>query len=200
MAENEGSQGNESENALRMANKLLELHAISIFDLKGDTDECGVSFLTIKQPWARQVASSICRLYNCEGIYDTTWETPKFIVVGSDSNRMTAVIVLGQLIDQIKKEKKGAAFNNGAANGLSQVCLKIRKDRKEDKTEIMPGTGLVALDLIKRQEIAVKDWLAKNMPNLVYKKSNRKSSHEGNAYGKSLNPGARVSGNQKMIG
>lgn len=195
LADDENSQGNESENALRMANKLLEKHALTTMDLGGGNADVRITFKDYDKNWKTIIAESISVLYMCKGFTTNRFGGKKFIIVGTDANRITAEIVMDQLIDQIMKETKGEKieFKNGAAFGIQDTCNRITEERKSDKTEVMPGTGLMAVDLMKQQELAAQDWLDKNIPNM--KKGKRVSySSAGSAYGSGLNTGARVGG------
>lgn len=201
LASNASSQGNESENAMRMANKLLEKHAISMLDLS-DQESVGVTFMSPPDvPWVRVLCNSIAKLYSCKVIRDPNWENSKMILIGTESNRITAEIVINQLIDQITKESKGKgnAFRNGAADSLYQSCMTMIRERKADKVEAIPGTGLVPLDIITKQLAEIDDWMKKHMPNTTTSRSNTRSSAEGRAYGKGLNAGARVGSSQRAL-
>lgn len=193
LAANEGATGNEAENAMRMANKLLEKHAISMMDLKED-DVVGISFITERNiPWVRKVIFYVSKLYTCQYVL---MNSEMHTITGTLSNRTTAKIVAKQLIDQIDKETKGkgAAFRNGAVESLYYTCMKILKEKTNCTEEIMPGTGLMPLDLYKRQLIDIDDFVSAEIGKLGTVKSNTRSSQAGREYGKGLNPGARVTG------
>lgn len=198
LAANDGATGAESENAMRMANAMLDKHSIEMSQLTG-TDEtvfCTFADYNIKPPWVKTVIGAVCKLYNCRQIFDYNWPEPKTMIIGTGANRMTTTIVIDQLIDQIKKESvgKGSAFRNGAGIGLYDVVNKIINERKADKTEIIPGTGLVPLDQMESQMNAANIFVEHNFKNLTSSKSSAKSSQEGRKYGQGLNPGARVQG------
>lgn len=197
LANDDGATGAESENALRMANAMLSKHSLEMNQLTGHDEDvfCTFAEYNLKTPGNMRAIGAICRLYNCRVIYDYNWPIPKTLIIGTGANRMTAVIVIDQILDQIKKECKGqnAAFKEGAALGLSDVCNKIIKERKEDTQEILPGTGLMVIDQMKRQEMAASDFVDANFSNLKSGRRKRASA-EGRAYGQGLNPGARVQG------
>jgi len=198
LAANDGATGAESENAMRMANAMLAKHSIEMSQLTGEDDTvfCTFAEYDIKPSWVKTVIGAVCKLYNCRQIFDYNWPEPKTLIIGTGANRMTATIVIDQLLDQIKKETrgKGAAFRNGAGFGLYDVVNKILDERKADKTEIVPGTGLVPLDQMQQQMAAANDFVQKNFKNLTSSKSGAKHSQEGRQYGQGLNPGARVNG------
>lgn len=196
LAANSGATGAESENAMRMANAMLAKHSIEMSQLTGrdETVFCTFTEYNIKPQWVRTVINAVCKLYNCRNIFDYNWPEPKTLIIGSGANRMTTTIVTDQLIDQIKKETKGAQFRNGAAYGLLDVVNKILEERRQDKTEILPGTGLVPLDQMEQQTSAANDFVEANFKGLTTTKNNGKASQEGREYGQGLNPGARVGG------
>jgi len=196
LAANEDSEGNEAENALRMANKLLEKHSIDKLNL-ADSDAVSCTFITEQdKKWVRIVFTSITKLYNCRMFIDLNWDKPKFVIVGTESNRTTAQIVIEQLLDQIRSDSKGKKddFRLGAANSLYWMCDEIVNERKVATEEIAPGTGLIPLDVIKSNDIKNEDWISDNVGMLgTIKQGRSKVSQEGLDYGRCLNPGARVS-------
>lgn len=201
LAANDSATGNESENALRMAEGLLRKHSIELFDLR-DKESVGVSFHDFKKQWEKVIYMAVCELYNCRVITDNSWDKPKMVIVGTESNRITAEIVIKQLISQILKDSKGEkeAFRNGAANGLYYVCNDIVKARQTEKVEAIPGTGIMALDLDNKFGQDNEDWLSKHIPNLSKGKARRKRvDQRGLDYGSRLNPGARVGSSQLRL-
>lgn len=199
LANNKSATGNESENALRMANALLSKHAIDKYKLH-EQDEVFASFLdyNIKQAWVKSVIGTIARFYNCRPIFDYNWDEPKTLIIGTSANRITAILVIDHLLDQIKKETRGenTAFKNGAAIGLSDKCQEIITARNVDANdeEVIPGTGLTVIDIEKRQKLDVESFIESNFQHLRKGKGMRTASAEGRQYGKGLNPNARVSG------
>lgn len=196
LAANDGATGNESENALRMAHKLLIKHSMSMMDLN-EVDETSIAFIIVpSNPWTRSVFISVAQLYTCRYVVDHNCDEPLHMIIGTKSNRTTAKIVAKQLIEQIQRDTKGkgTAFRNGAVESLKYTCLKILRERKNQVEEVLPGTGLVPMDLMKKQMIEVNDFIQQQFGNLGRCKSGGKSSDAGREYGKGLNPGARVTG------
>lgn len=196
LAANEGSQGAEADNALRMANKLLEKHAIEKHQLhEKETTFANFKDYPISNKWVSGLCSTICKLYNCRVIYDYNWKPAKTIIIGTESNRMTAIIVIEQLMAQIKKDTKGenAAFKNGAVIGLQKVVNQIIKDRQEEQAEAIPGTGIMVVDLFRQDKQDANNFVKDNFSNLTTSKGGRGSA-AGAEYGSGLNPGARVTG------
>lgn len=201
LAANSSAEGNEAENALRMANKLLEKHSIDKLNL-ADKDEVSCTFVTAqKKKWVSLVFHSISKLYNCRMFIDHTWDKPKYAIIGTEANRITCVIVIEQLLDQIRKASKGqnVSFRNGAAISLRETAYRIFQERRAETEEILPGTGLVPLDLMESLKAKNEEWLAKNVNLVNMRQCSSKASQEGLDYGKGLNPGARVGGWQMRL-
>ncbi len=202
LAGDDGATGAESENAMRMANSLLAKHSLEMSQLTG-TDEtvfptwCDYN---LKTPGIKSMVGSIGRLYNCRVIFDMNWQPAKTLIIGSSANRLTAIIVINQIIDQVKRETKGerAAYKHGVAIGLNDVVNKILRERRADKTEILPGTGLMPIDQMTQQANAADDWVNENFSNL---KSSRgvRGSTDGRNHGNRLNPGPRVGEGQRRL-
>ncbi|MCD6337136.1 MAG: DUF2786 domain-containing protein [Candidatus Marinimicrobia bacterium] len=202
LAANDGATGSESETALRMANALLAKHSIEKFRLH-EEDEVFASFMDypIAQDWVKKVISHITRFYNCRVIFDYNWTPAKSMIIGTSANRITAIIVIDQLISQIKKEKGNIAFKNGAAFGLYEKCKEILDGRENKHEEVIPGTGLTIIDVEEQQKINVDDFIKANYNNLSSgRRGGKAMSAEGRAYGQGLNPNARVGGaSQKCL-
>ena len=197
LAANDGATGAESENAMRMANAMLSKHSLEMHQLTGhdETVFCTFADYNTKTPGNDNIIMAVAKLYNCRVIFDETWKPAKTLIIGSGANRMTTTIVIDQLLDQVQKECKGknALFKRGVGIGLQQLVTKILADRRNDNTEILPGTGLMVLDQMEQQNVAVNNFIESNFKGLVKTKS-KKGSVEGAAYGRGLNPGARVGG------
>ena len=199
LANNSGSQGNEAESAMRMANALLAKHAIDKYKLH-ETDTVFCSFLDydIKPQWIKSVISTISRFYNCRCIFDYNWPEPKTLVIGTSANRITAILVIDHLIDQIKKETRGEkiAFKNGAALGLDDKCREIilARNAETGNDEVIPGTGLTVIKLEERQKTDVNEFVNANFAHLKSGRGMKTASAAGRSYGNGLNPNARVGG------
>jgi hypothetical protein len=197
LANDKGATGAESENALRMANAMLSKHSLEMHQLTGHDESvfCTFAEYNLKTPGNVTAIGAICRLYNCRIVFDYNWDVPKSLIIGTGANRMTATIVIDQILDQIQKECKGenAAYKQGAADGLAEICRRLIRQRQKDTTEILPGTGLMVIDQMKQQALAVDAFIDENFANLKNTRK-KKGSEEGRAYGRGLNPGARVGG------
>ena len=205
LSANASATGSESETALRMANALLAKHAIDKHRLH-ETDAVFASFCNypIKQQWVKSVCGHIGRFYNCRVIFDYTWDEPKTLVIGTSANRITAIIVIDQLLDQIKKDGRGQKidFKNGAAYGLYEKCQEIIKGRNHDEgdIEVIPGTGLTIIDIETQQKRDADSFIDENFSNLKAGKRSNAGNAAGRAYGNGLNPNARMGGaSQKCL-
>lgn len=197
LANNEGAAPNEAENALRMANKLMEKHNLSSIDLHNKED------LTIKfedgtrNQWARQIYASVAKVYSC-GCFRQGSE--QMLLVGTVSDTMTASIVANGLIDNINRagKGKGVAFKNGAMFEVLGQCERIIQERADNR-EVIPGHGLVLADVYKSKADRVREYMDTNLNLSTSRASRLNSSDEGREYGRTLNPHAQVGGGQKSL-
>jgi len=206
LSANAGATGAEAETALRMANALLDKHKIDKAKLH-ETEVVFASFADypIKTKWVRSVVSIVSSFYNCKVVFDYKWDMPKAVIIGTMTNRSTAMIVIDQLVIQIKHEIRGkkAVFVNGVVIGLNDKCYEIlaARRRKEGHVEAVPGTGLTVIDIDKQQLMSAKDFMDANYSDLRYTKARSvKYSQDGRNYGKGLgvSPQGRV-GAQKCL-
>ena len=104
LANDKGAAEGEAENAMRMANKLMEKHNLSHIDLHNSEDitikfEDGTKF-----NWKRQIYNAVAKVYSC-GFFIQGQD--QCLIVGTDSDTVTASIVIHGLIDSIDKAGKG---------------------------------------------------------------------------------------------
>lgn len=197
LANNEGAAPNEAENALRMANKLMEKHNLSSIDLHNKED------LTIKfedgtrDRWIRQIYLAVSKVYSC-GFFRQG--TENCLLVGTVSDATTASIVANGLIDNINRagKGKGVDFKNGAMFEVIEQCDTIIQERDNNK-EVIPGHGLVLADVYQAKLDRVQEYMDTNL-NITFRKSaSMRFSNEGREYGRTLNPHAQVGGGQKSL-
>ncbi len=195
LATNEGAAPGEAENAMRMANKLMEKYSLSALDLHTQEE------ITIKfgekahNIWKRFIYNSVAKVYGCVVFFDNKKPT----IVGTLSDATTAKIVAESLISSIERKGKGVPFCNGAADEIVKQCDQIIADRKKDFEKI-PGTELVLADIYD-SKIAKADAAMRDMINVKTSKVTTNGlSDAGREYGKTLNPHARVNGSgQKAL-
>ena len=196
LANCEGAAEGEAENAMRMANKLMEKYNLSSIDLHNSED------ITIKFEdgtrwnWKRQIFNAIAELYSCECFREGS---EQMLIVGTESDSVTASIVIHGLIDSIEKAGigKGTAFRNGAALSIVAQCNDIIKERRQS-TEKVAGTGLVLADVYDAKLDRARDFMYSNIKGLKSSSVRMNSSKEGVEFGRTLNPHARVS-NKKAL-
>lgn len=197
LANNEGATEGEADNAMRMATKLLEKHNLSMVDLHTE-QEISIKFESGQTaPWIRTVYSSVSRLYGCTYFYSN--QNKSNYIVGTESDRVTASIVIQYLIEDIKKASKGNGvdFKNGAAMELSKTCLKIMEEREisNETTE----TGIALVEVYKTKVDLAREYMDANLNLTTGRRTNMRSSEAGRGYGRGLSPNARMS-NKKAIG
>lgn len=203
LSSNASATGSEAETALRMANALLDKHKIDKCKLN-QTEEVFASFCTYPNVrWIRQLCNIIGPFYNCQVLLDQSWEVPKTLIMGTSTNRLTAVIVIDQLIAQIKHEIKGkkVSYVNGIVFGLQDKCAAILAERAKDSPEAVPGTGLTVIDIDKQQLMCADDFMRSNFPNLVHSKGKKlKYDQAGRDFGRGMGVDAQGKmGGQKCL-
>lgn len=197
LANDPGAAKGEAENAMRMANRLLEKHNLKMADLHTQ-ENMSIRIRDYNSAsWIKQINLAISEVYSC--VFFMSKRT-NFTFVGTESNLVTCMMVSESLIDSINRagKGKGTSFRNGAALEIVRQCNHIIRARRAS-TETA-GTGLVLSAIydkeMDRAEIFIKDML--NI-NLTSSKSSRMNSNDaGRAYGATLNPNAHLS-NKKAL-
>jgi len=196
LANDAGAAKGEAENAMRMANKMMERHNLTSMDLHNKED------ITIKfedgsrYNWIKHLYMAVAEVYSC-GFF--TQGSDQCLIVGAESDAVTASIVTHGLIDSINKQGKGQgiAFKNGAMFEIARQCREIIRARK-DSTEIAPSTGLVLADIYATKHQRSLDFMDKNLNLKQGRRTKMNSNEAGRAYGASLNPHAHLS-NKKAL-
>ncbi len=196
MANHANSNPGEAENAMRMANKLMEKHNLSAMDLHNKED------ITIKfedgsrNNWVRHLYNAVAKVYSC-GFF--IQGSDQCLIVGTESDTVTASIVAHGLIDSINRAGKGngIAFKNGASLELVRQCNEIIRARQKS-TEVHEGTGLVLADVYDDKFARAQDFMNKNLNLSSGRRCNMKSNEAGRAYGASLNPNAHLSNKRAL--
>lgn len=197
LANNEGATVNEAANAMRMANKLLEKHNLNIASLAESAEETDGQFYTAaKTKWQRVIVSQVSYLYGCVAVL--MGDIGKYVIVGKESDRVTAMIVIDSLIKVISKESrgKGAQFREGAVSAIVEQIQEILAARKTE--EAIPGTGLVLADVLKTQMAKNSEWIGREFPNCATSRSSLNGNREGRQFGKNLSVSPRLS-NKKAL-
>jgi len=191
----------EADNAMRMARKLMDKHNVSMYEL-GDTEAVCVTFNDgVNMPWLRVSYQAVSKLYDCVYLLDKQWSPAKHVLVGTESNRTTTGIVLEYVLSSIREtgKGKGAGFRNAMAQGVYQQVLDIITERSKNKTEVIPGTGLVLADVSNKAMRDVQDWIKENIQGVKSgKRANHSFDKRGFQAGMDMNLGPRLS-NRRAI-
>ena len=92
LANNAGATKGESDNAMRMANKLLEKHNLSMMDLEVQEDIDSSVIFAKPEPWVRIVVNSVARLYSCSYYYSSADEAN--YIIGADSQAPLETLIV----------------------------------------------------------------------------------------------------------
>lgn len=197
LANDEGAAPGEIENALRMANKLMEKHNISSFDLHTQEEVIAKFCKGSKFIWVGQLYKAVAKVYSCSVFKSGT---DRIVMVGAEGDAVTAKIVIEGLIESINRagKGKGIAFKNGATSSLIRQCMDIVKNRKTENVKI-PGTELALTDIYEQKYRNAVEFM-NGMCNLTSGKArSQRASQEGLDYGNTLNPFARVGSKTKAL-
>ena len=195
LANDAGAAAGEAENAMRMANNLMERHALSAIDLHTN-EQMRVKFEPyFRYNWSKQVYNSVSELYNCKFF---SHGTKNNIIVGAKSDTITASIIINALIENIGNAGKGEGieFKNGAALEIVRQCREILEARKSN-TETVVGTGLVLCDIFNAKLKKAQDFLDEEF-NITSKRIRMDSNDKGRAYGATLSPNAHISNRRAL--
>ena len=191
-----GNNSNEHEagQAMIMARKLLDKHNLAVTDLNDNKEDVLITFCKdVNMPYVRYIFNSIADLYDCQYILSK----PHHLLIGTESNRITAKIVIDFVLETIRTESRGLGngYRNAAALGVQSQVRAILEERNKSNVEVIPGTGLVPVDIARKAKQDINDWLKGNMPNLSTRKANATSyDANGRALGANMNLGAHING------
>ena len=185
----------EADVALKRAQKLLAENDMSMTSLaEVENEDIGESLGKNVQPWTKRVYDSISRLYQCE--YITAYAPPaRHIVIGTLANRTTAILIINYVLKAIRIESKGkpSSFRNGAALAVYQSCIKILNNEKKNKEVIIPGTGLVAVDIRLVRRTANNNYIDNKYNDITEEKQSRTYySQSGHDFGSGLSVNPQI--------
>jgi hypothetical protein len=185
----------ERDNAMRMALKLLAKHNLSMkqIDASVAPEERGKTIMSDRNdPWARQVAGAIARLFFCKYYYVpyTAQTRCEHNFIGLESNTVTAMEITKYVLASIRAEaakyvrETGIGtprdFCKGATLRIHARCEALRKEaEQESAAEATPGTALV-LASVYQQEQAANDAFLEAM-NVKLKSSKDKQRAAGSS-------------------
>jgi len=192
----------EADSAMRMASKLLDKHNLTMSDL-ATKEKVGIVIKEVSNmPWIRTTFMAISKLYDCEYIIDKSGSFAYHLIIGNESNRTTAEIVIEYVMEVIYKESKGKGngFRNAMANGVYSNAMEILKARMADREEVIPGTGLVPVDISKGLREDNADWIRDNIGRTVKGKGTKCAfDASGVQAGKNINLGAQIGGSRMAL-
>lgn len=192
----------EAQVALKRAQKLIAENDMSMTSLtEVESEEVGESKGKNVLKWTRIVYQAITELYQCE--YFVDYNPPaRHIVIGTQANRTTAILIIEYVLKAIRIESKGktASFKNGAALGVAQSCREILENEKQNKEVIIPGTGLVATDIRLIRSSANDRYLNDEHSDLTT--GRRRTTYydrSGHDFGAQLSVNPQINRNQHAI-
>ena len=187
---------NEADLAMKMAKKLLDKHNLNMYQLI-DKEEVGIKIEDeLNMPYVRIIYNTISDLYDVEYLVDRTSKPIKHLLIGTESNRVTASIVIEFVLSTIRKESKG--MGNGVRNSAAQEVYRrvtiILDERNNDTEEVIPGTGLIPVDasLLFKQER--DEWIEEIIGKVNKgKKTHSARDSRGVAIGKKVSINTQIS-------
>lgn len=197
LANNTGATDGEAENAMRMANKMLEKYNLSMVDLHTE-EAVGIKFESGQtSPWIRTVYNAVSKVYGCTYFYNPRQKCN--YIVGTESDRISASFIIGQLIGDIKRAGKGhgADFKNGASLELARKCGLIEEERR--LSNLTTETGIALLDVYKQKVNLAQDHMDDNLNLGRSKRTTMTSSQAGRNFGRGLSTSARLKNNVKAL-
>lgn len=162
--------------AMEAAQKLLDEHNLSMFDVQGEVERASnvdhKAHREIKlQPWVRIVMHSVCKLYN------TTFFMRKHagefyhpVVIGTPENIAVTLDIATWLISSITKESKVIFKNQKERNSFKLGAAQRLFERVEElltkPTETTGGTISTQLTLVRDAlHVANQQYLHQLLPN-----------------------------------
>lgn len=196
LANNAGAADNEAETAMRMANKMLEMHNLEMTDLE-TSEAVGMKFESgDTSPWVRIVYSAVCEVYGCDYFYNPS--DKMHFIVGVEADRVTASIVIQYLLADIRKAGKGdrVSFKNGAALELAKTCQRVLSERVQDNQ--YTGTGIALVEVYATKIEKAREHINANLTLTHSKRKPINTSQRGREFGKGLSPSARLSNKRAL--
>lgn len=183
----------EAEVAMKRAHKLLNENNLSMIDLADiDAEEIGSSVFGNVVGWNKHLYNAVSSLYMCKYFTSNKLGHPMHVIVGAESNRVTASIVIESLLSVIKEQSKGkgVAYRNGMMFGVIEKCNELMS---EDERELSTGTGLVLADIKNARMSANEEYISQYTELSKGRSSSYRTNAEGQAAGRKLSVNARMS-------
>jgi len=197
LANNAGATEGEADNAMRMANKLLEKHNLSMLDLHTE-EGVGIKFESGQtSPWIRTVYNAVSKVYGCSYFYSPHQKCN--YIVGTESDRISASFIIGQLIEDIKRAGKGhgADFKNGASLVLAEKCGIIIQERA--LSNLTTETGIALVEVYKQKVNLAREHMDENLNLGRGRSTTMSSSQAGRNFGRGLSTNARMKNNVRAL-
>lgn len=198
LADNKGATTAEASVALKMAEGLLRKHNLSMTELATDGEVVGAYIMTgTKTLWYRMLIKAVCDVFYCDTICMSEKGGARHVIIGSESNRVTASIVTSSLVSVISKEGrgKGSAWKESAVTSVKEQVRKIISARKD---ELATGTGLAVIDLDELNKNANTEYLNREFPNMKILAKRSHYNAEGAAFGSTLSVSPRMSNKRAL--
>lgn len=202
----------EGQTAMRKALLWLAKANLSLeeFESREEGDKIGELMWTdfINRPWARTIASNICRLYFCRVLFFVSPKSKKIkaSVIGTKSNSQVAFQISLWVLDCINKKARGEFDSTKSQNSFRAAAALAIKDQvmtimgEEKKTKIGDGTGTsLVLASVYNQELSkVSDYLNSTYTNTKALSNRSKLSDSiaaaaGYAYGQTIRLNKQIS-------
>ncbi len=162
--------------AMEAAQKLLDEHNLSMFDVQGEAERTNnvdhQSLRKIKlQPWVRIVMHAVCKLYNTTFFMRKhAGESYHPVVVGTPENIAVTLDVATWLIDSITKESKiifsKQTERNSFKIGAAQRLIERVEELLTTPAETSSGTTSTQVMVVRNAlQVANKEYLQQLLPN-----------------------------------
>lgn len=162
--------------AMEAAQKLLDEHNLTMFDVQGEVDRASnvdhKALREIKlQPWVRIVMHSVCKLYNTTFFMRKhAGESYHPVVIGTPENIAVTLDIATWLITSITKESK-VSFKmqkerNSFKLGAAQRMFERVEELMTKPAETTGGTTSTQLTVVRNAlQVANQEYLKQLIPN-----------------------------------
>ena len=198
----DGSNEAESESAMRMARKMLDKFNLTEGDIVNGTAVVGITIESgINMPWIRTINREISRLYDVEYVIDKSESPNMHLFIGKESNRVTSTIVREFVKETIRFASYGMGngFRNAAAFGVRDTVNAIMVERSRSREEVVPGTGLIPMDISKQSLVENTNFINKMVGEVTSVQSKSSYNNDGRAVGAGINLGVQIGGARLAI-
>lgn len=225
LADNAGATEGERDNALRMAHATLAKYNLGIADLNERSEKSAKAADSMEpreehtttyygRPWARNVSSSIAKLFFCYYIYTSHKKATqvKHYFIGRKSNAVTAALIAEFVVRSIMREgnrqKREELQGNpwlrtfcwGAATRVQERVKQLIDGADESQTDDAPGTALVLANHYNTELAANQVMVRQLYPRLRSGRGGKgyaagSDAHSrGRAYGGSVSLNSQIGG------